>query len=223
MAVTDEAIEQIKDMIVSGELRPGDRLPKENELAERLGLSRSSLREAVRALSLIRVLDVRQGDGTYVSSLEPAVLLEAMKFVLDLHRDDTVLQIMEVRRLIEPIATAMAAVRIPDAGVLELRALLASVSPMSLDEAFLKVDLEFHGRIAAYCGNNILCSMLDALSAPTTRARIWRGLTQENALERTLREHELICEALAAHRPDLAHAWATTHVLGVEEWLRRAL
>ena len=64
MALTDEAIERIKEMIVSGELRPGDRLPKEADLAERLGLSRNSLREAVKALSLIRVLDVRQGDGT---------------------------------------------------------------------------------------------------------------------------------------------------------------
>src|SRR5262245_48960983 len=75
MAVTDEAIEKIKGMIVSGALRPGDRLPKESELAADLGLSRNSLREAVRALSLIRILDVRQGDGTYVTSLDPQLLL----------------------------------------------------------------------------------------------------------------------------------------------------
>ena len=63
--VTDQAIEKIKQMIVAGELRPGDKLPKERDLAERLGLSRNSLREAVRALTLIRVLETRQGDGTY--------------------------------------------------------------------------------------------------------------------------------------------------------------
>src|SRR4051794_23886901 len=85
VALTDEAIERIKGMIVSGELRPGDRLPKEADLAIRLGLSRSSLREAVRALSLIRVLDVRQGDGTYVTSLRPEVLLDTVGFVLDFH------------------------------------------------------------------------------------------------------------------------------------------
>ena len=75
MTVTDEAIEKIKGMIVSGALRPGDRLPKESELAADLGLSRNSLREAVRALSLIRILDVRQGDGTYVTDLDVSQLL----------------------------------------------------------------------------------------------------------------------------------------------------
>ena len=103
MAVTDEAIEKIKEMIIKGRLRPGDRLPKEADLAAELGLSRSSLREAVRALSLIHVLDVRQGDGTYVTSLEPARLLEAMSFVVDFHRDDTVLEFLEVRRILAQI------------------------------------------------------------------------------------------------------------------------
>src|SRR5436190_23491370 len=92
MAVTDEAIEQIKEMIVSGRLRPGQRLPKEADLAAQLGLSRNSLREAVKALSLMRVLDVRQGDGTYVTSLEPSLLLDALSFIVDVHHDATVLE-----------------------------------------------------------------------------------------------------------------------------------
>src|SRR6266508_4936460 len=122
MALTDEAIDRIKEMIVSGELHPGDRLPREADLAERLGLSRNSLREAVRALTLIHVLDVRQGDGTYVTSLEPPLLLDAMTFVVDFHRDDTVLEFLEVRRILEPAATAMAALNMTDQQVAELRA-----------------------------------------------------------------------------------------------------
>src|ERR1700704_6899695 len=74
--VTRDAIESIRELIVSGEWGPGTRLPREADLAAQLGLSRNSLREAVRALSLARVLEVRQGDGTYVSSLEPSELLE---------------------------------------------------------------------------------------------------------------------------------------------------
>ena len=109
MAVTDDAILRVKDMIVSGELMPGDRLPREADLAERLGLSRSSLREAVKALSLVRVLDVRQGDGTYVTSLEPEILLETIGFVADFHQDRTLLHVLEVRRMLESAATALAA------------------------------------------------------------------------------------------------------------------
>ena len=115
MAVTDEAIEKMKAMITSGALRAGDRLPREADLAAELGLSRSSLREAVRALSLVNILDVRRGDGTYVTSLEPRLLLEALSFIVDFHRDDTVLkQLLRVRRILEPAATAMAAERITD-------------------------------------------------------------------------------------------------------------
>ena len=104
MAVTDQAIAGIKDMITSGRLAPGDRLPPEKELSEELGLSRSSLREAVKALEVIRVLDVRRGDGTYVTSLEPNLLLEAMSFVADLHQDDSILELFAVRRILEPVA-----------------------------------------------------------------------------------------------------------------------
>src|SRR5437764_5143578 len=97
-------------MIVSGELGPGERLPKEADLADRLGLSRNSLREAVKALSLIHVLDVRQGDGTYVTSLEPRLLFDPISFVAEFHRDDTVLEFLQVRRILEPAATAMATI-----------------------------------------------------------------------------------------------------------------
>src|SRR6478609_2560305 len=115
MALTDEAIVRIKEMIVSGQLRPGDRLPREADLAETLGLSRNSLREAVKALSLMNVLDVRQGDGTYVTSLDPELLLDALTFVVDFHRDESVLEFLRVRRILEPAAAAMAALRVsPD-------------------------------------------------------------------------------------------------------------
>jgi DNA-binding FadR family transcriptional regulator len=223
MALTDEAIEKIKAMILGGELRPGDRLPKEAELADRLGLSRNSLREAVKALSLIRVLDVRQGDGTYVTSLEPSLLLEAMGFVVDFHRDDTVLHFLEVRRILEPAAAALAATRMSAEDVAKLREICQQLAPDPSIEALVQNDLEFHRLIAAGTGNTVLCSLIDGISGPTTRARIWRGLTQEGAVARTREQHQAILEAIAAHRPDVAQSWATVHIDGVEEWLRRAL
>ena len=223
MAVTDEAIEKIKAMIVSGALRAGDRLPKEADLAAELGLSRSSLREAVRALSLINILDVRRGDGTYVTSLEPTVMLEALSFIVDFHRDASVLEFLQVRRILEPAATAMAAERVTDAEVADLRGLLDRLGPQPEIDDLVASDLEFHRRIAAESGNSVLCSLLDTISAPTTRARVWRGLTQSGARERTLDEHRAIVDALASHDPDVARSWATVHIANVEHWLSSVL
>ncbi|MDX3850505.1 FadR/GntR family transcriptional regulator [Streptomyces sp. AK02-01A] len=223
MAVTDEAIEKIKEMIVSGALRPGDRLPKESELAAELGLSRNSLREAVRALSLIRILDVRQGDGTYVTSLDPQLLLEAMSFVVDFHRDDTVLEFLAVRRILEPAATAMASARITEAQLDALGAQLDALGPEPSVEQLVASDLEFHRGIVQTSGNSVLCSLLDGLSGPTTRARVWRGLTQEDAVSRTLHEHRAILAALRDRDAEAARSWATVHIASVEMWLRSTL
>ncbi|MFB7600110.1 FadR/GntR family transcriptional regulator [Streptomyces sp. NPDC056160] len=223
MAVTDEAIEKIKGMIVSGALRPGDRLPKESELAAGLGLSRNSLREAVRALSLMRILDVRQGDGTYVTSLDPQLLLEALSFVVDFHRDDTVLEFLAVRRILEPAATALAASRIDERRLSALDAQLDALGGSPSVEELVAADLEFHRGIVGSSGNSVLCSLLDGLSGPTTRARIWRGLTQEDAVGRTLREHRAILGALRDRDAEAARSWATVHIASVEQWLRSTL
>jgi DNA-binding FadR family transcriptional regulator len=223
MAVTDDAIEAIKQMIVAGELGPGDRLPREADLADRLGLSRSSLREAVRALTLIKVLTVRQGDGTYVTSLDPAMLMDALGFVVDFHRDDSVLQFLEVRRILEPAAAAIAAVTMPREDIDDLAHLLDELPADPDIEELVANDIQFHGRIVAATGNPLLCSLLEALSGRTQRARMWRGLTQETAVQRTLDEHRAIQRALAGRDPEAARSWALVHIAGVEDWLRHAL
>jgi DNA-binding FadR family transcriptional regulator len=145
-----------------------------------------------------------------------------MSFVVDFHRDDTVLQFLEVRRILEPAATAMAAQGMSDQEIAELAVMLDALDDAGVD-ALVANDLEFHRRIAAGAGNAVLSSLLETLSAPTTRARIWRGLTQEGAVARTREQHFAIYEAMAARQPDVARALATVHVAGVEDWLRRAL
>ncbi|WP_285725519.1 FadR/GntR family transcriptional regulator [Psychromicrobium xiongbiense] len=224
MALTDEAINKIKGMIVAGELAAGDRLPPEKELSEKLGLSRSSLREAVKALEIVRVLDVRRGDGTYVTSLEPQMLNEAISFVVDLHQDSTVLEIFAVRRMLEPAAAAMAASKLSPDGVAALRANISSVNAADTTiEELVENDLQFHRLINQASGNQYLLSLLDGMSSSTIRARIWRGLTQEGAVERTLNEHAAIADALSRGDGELARALVTAHVSGVEGWLRKAL
>ncbi|MFD5214461.1 FadR/GntR family transcriptional regulator [Microbacterium sp. NPDC058345] len=223
MAVTDEAIDKIKAMIVSGELGPGDRLPPEKELSERLGLSRNSMREAVKALEVIRVLDVRRGDGTYVTSLEPHLLLEAISFVVDMHDDDSLLELFAVRRMLESQATGLAAGNASDDEAQALLDEIDSVDPgsVSIDD-LVAHDVRFHREIVRLTGNDYLASLIESLSSQTIRARVWRGLTEQGASERTLSEHRAIAEAIADHDSALATSLATAHVAGVERWLRQA-
>ena len=222
MAVTDDAILRIKEMIVSGELHPGDRLPPEKELGERLGVSRSSLREAVKALEVIRVLDVRRGDGTYVTSLEPRLLMEAMNFVVDLHTDQSVLEIFAVRRILEPAATGMAAAGLDDEQLARLEALLAETDAAASIESLVEHDLAFHQAIVEGAGNEYLSRLVESMQSGTQRARVWRGLTQHDAAERTIAEHRAILDALHERDAELASALALSHIAGIERWLREA-
>jgi GntR family transcriptional regulator, transcriptional repressor for pyruvate dehydrogenase complex len=221
MRITDEAMNKIRQMIVSGELSPGDRLPREADLAERLGLSRNSLREAINALALVGVLDVRQGDGTYVTSLDPSLLLASMGFVVELHQDSSVLEMFDVRRILEPAAAMRAAKSMSVEEISEARRHLDSLAAEPSVEELVANDMEFHRLIAAGSRNQVLCSLVDGLRHPTYRARVWRGFTQEGAVPRTLAEHHAILDAIAARDPDLAYSWMTVHISGVEHWLRQ--
>jgi DNA-binding FadR family transcriptional regulator len=226
MALTDDAIDTIKSLIIAGEFPPGSRLPREDDLAQRLGLSRSSLREAVRALTAMQILVTKQGDGTYVSSLEPHLLLENLSFVADVSRGETAMQLLQVRRLLEQQATALAATRITDADVKRLAAILErsrSAADAEDVEEFIRCDMEFHRGIAALVGNPVLAMLLEVLSTQTQRVRILRGTRVGRAIEHVHREHETILSALAARDAQLAGAAAAVHVAAVERWLAESL
>ncbi len=220
--MTDETILRIKNMILSGELSPGDRLPPEKELSERLGVSRSSLREAVKALDMFRVLDVRRGDGTYVTSLQPTVLTEALAFVIELHQDSTVLELLEVRRILEAAAVRKAVLAISNKDLARLQEEVTIGTDIGVEE-LVEHDLRFHGLIARASGNDYLASLLDSLSPSLVRARVWRGLTEAGAVSRTIGEHRAVVGAMMARDADVAAAAMTMHISGVEAWLRTTL
>ncbi len=220
-SVTHDAIESIRELIASGQWGPGTRLPRETDLAAQLGLSRNSLREAVRALSLARVLEVRQGDGTYVSSLEPHDLLEPTRFATHLLRGSTVLELFEVRRMLEPEAAAMTALRADDGVKAALRVELDRMfAAGDRVEDLVEADTAFHDVIGQAPGNAVLRSLLQSLSTSTVRARLWHGMADSVALDTARAEHTRIYEAIVAGDPDLARAATTMHIASNETWLR---
>ena len=221
--VTEEAIDKIRERIVTGAWGPGDRLPKESQLAAELGLSRNSLREAVRALSQLRVLEVRQGDGTYVSSLEPDLLLESTGFISHLLLGETEIELYEVRRILEAAAAALAAGRIDQQERSELAEILERMQRAKNVEELVEADVAFHAVIARAAGNAVLASLLASLSTRTMRVRLWHGRAADDALDETREEHRRIYEAIVAGDAELARAAATAHIASGERWLRAQL
>jgi len=220
-SVTEDAIANIRRMILAGELRAGDRLPPENDLSAQLNVSRSSLRETVRALALLGVLATRQGDGTYVTSLEPDVLLEATAFVVDLMPETLDHELLQVRRILEPAATEIAASRITDLQLADLHACMQQIeSATSMEERF-EADVRFHNLIVEASGNRTLASLNRSMSSRTLRLQRWRAATEPSVFARASAEHQAIYQALVARDGELARAVDMTHIAGGEASLRQ--
>ena len=223
MAVTDEAILRIKEMIIAGELAPATAcLPRRSSASDSASPA-VSLREAVKALEVIRVLDVRRGDGTYVTSLEPRLLLEAMSFVVDLHDDHSVLEIFAVRRILEPAAASLAAGHADEADLERLRETVASVDHAAASRASSRTT-------STSTAASPRRPATPTSRASSTRCRATRCAPASGAASprRTpsnapCQEHHAILDAIAAGDADLASALTVVHVSGVEQWLRSAL
>lgn len=219
---TDEAIRRIVELISVGHYTAGSRLPPESQLAATLGLSRNSMREAVKALEQAKILDVRRGDGTYVTSLRPQLLLHGMKLAIGLLDPRYLVELAEVRRLLEPAATGLAATRISDEELAGVRASLDAMRACEDDvEELIRHDYEFHRGIVRGTGNDLLESLLDGLHAPTLRGRVWRARTEVDSTAASIREHEALYAALAARDPGLAEAIALAHVASTQAWVRQ--
>ncbi|WP_116953533.1 FadR/GntR family transcriptional regulator [Jiangella endophytica] len=224
MSRTEEVVDGIKRMILEGALRPGDRLPIEKELAEVLGVSRGPLREGVSALSILGILNTRQGDGTYVTNLDVTRLLAPMGFVVDIHGDLAAQHTHAVRRLLECEAARLAATRITDDALQEAAELLDEAARIvgqepQHHERLIETDIAFHRIIAVHSDNPVLVGLVEAFAGRTVRGRLWRSLHEEGADRRTHEEHVAILRALEARDPEAARIRMANHLIGVEESL----
>jgi GntR family transcriptional regulator, transcriptional repressor for pyruvate dehydrogenase complex len=217
---TDQALAKIKELISSGEFTAGSRLPTERKLTQQFGVSRSSLREAVRALALVGVLESRVGDGTYVTTLEPDLLLTGIGFVSDLVEAGSLIEIHQVRRILEAAATRLATPRLTDDDFERLRDCLQRMEDANGVPAFIEADAAFHRVILDACGNSALASLIQNLSSGTLRARLWQSVVARGATEATLAAHQNIYNALVARDEDTAAAADVMHLAIAEEWLR---
>jgi DNA-binding FadR family transcriptional regulator len=221
---TDVVVESIRQMLIDGRLRPGDRLPVEKDLAAALGVSRNPLREGVRALSMMGVLETRQGDGTYVTKLDPSILLAPLGFVVDLQDGSGTHHLHAVRRILETEAAASAALQIGSADLDAAAELLRhNEAELILEEpnheTVIENDITFHRIIAEAAGNPVLAALIAALGGRTMRDRLRRSISQPGADETAHREHLSILAALTAQDPERARTRMAAHLFTVEDYL----
>jgi DNA-binding FadR family transcriptional regulator len=220
---TDVVINGIKRLVLDGVLGPGGRLPIEKDLAAQLGVSRGSLREGVRALVHLGVLETRQGDGTYVTALDAGRLLSPLGFLAELPTPGNSAQLLSVRRILEAESAALAALAIDADGLEALAESLAradaAIRPDGTDiEAFLDADTDFHIRIARATGNPALAALIENLIGSTTRTRVIRAMSDRGAVPATQTEHYAVLTELRRHDPQRARIRMEAHLLGVEEF-----
>jgi GntR family transcriptional regulator, transcriptional repressor for pyruvate dehydrogenase complex len=165
--LVDLAVSQLREQVLSGQWPVGSRLPAETELAQRLEVGRSTIREAIRALVHAGLLETRQGSGTYVRSVTPGADWEPRL------RRAAVLEVYEVREALEVQAARLAARRRTETDIAALRACLAERERVRADVAsFVEADLDFHRAVVAAAHNPLLAEMFDSFAAVLREALI---------------------------------------------------
>lgn len=225
-SLSDGIVEQVVDLISRDVLKPGDRLPSERELCKRLGVGRSSLREALRSLAVMGIIDGRVGDGTFVSNNNKRYLEKTLQWGLLLDRK-RVQDLIETRLMLESQTAFLAAQRVTteniDAIEETLRGMEASIAA---PDKYLEFDLQFHLTIARATQNSILYSLLSMIRGYLQE---WiKGSLAEPSTEGTdtraklsLLEHQKILDALRRGEADQAQRAMTEHILSSSVDLQR--
>ena len=213
-SVAEMVVRRILDMVTARALKPGDQLPPERDLAESLGVSRPSVREAIRGLAILGVVQSRQGGGAYITKLDGDALLGPIQFFLSLE-DVNIRELYDARSLIESDVARRAAVHMDGATLTQLTEILeAQKSTLTDARAFRLSDFAFHEAIWGGCGNAFLKRIGESLNVLGLEFRR-RASETSGVLEQSYTDHCRLLAALKARDPDAAAKAAETHMQNV--------
>lgn len=217
-----EITRKLLEYLLSGAVQPGSKIPSERQLAEGLGVGRSAVREAIKSLSLLGLLDVRQGDGTYLSRSGSDLLPSVIEWGL-LLEEPNLIDLLEARTEIEVVVAGLAASRAGEEERAALRARLEAMRAAGPDvDAYVEADIAFHLEIASASGNQILANLLSSLRS---LLRVWadRVLHHAGETDTSLAMHEPIVEAIERGDADAARAAMQAHMDRANRRLHDAL
>ncbi|GGH81889.1 GntR family transcriptional repressor for pyruvate dehydrogenase complex [Pullulanibacillus pueri] len=220
--IYEVVIDELLQMISTGKLRPGDKVASVQQLAENFQVGRSAIREALSALRVMGLVEMRQGEGTYIREHSPRALAEAMFNTL-LMKEEDIKELLEVRKILEVGAVSAAAQHWNEHDLLTLETALEEMQTAGNEELGEKADFAFHMAIAKASQNSLLVHLMTNVSEIMVEAmretrKLWL-FSQETTVEKIYQEHREIFQAVKERNATLAQERMLSHLERVEETL----
>ena len=212
--IPEQVARDLEQLLQDGVWKAGDQIPPERDLATRFGVSRASVRDALRILELQGWVQIRQGEGTKVASAADSF---GQHLRNRLHQPGFVAELFELRRILEPAAAEMAALRASKPTLDQLEALLHAQSRAFTDKyLFVEADLEFHRLLAKASSNSVLHEVIQLLGLELRQTRI-SSTARRFRPQNTLSEHQRIFEAIKNQDPQAARQAMVAHLTTIEK------
>jgi GntR family transcriptional regulator, transcriptional repressor for pyruvate dehydrogenase complex len=220
--VATQIARRLVEYIISGEIEPGARMPSERQLAEAFGVGRSAMREALKSLSMIGLVDVRQGDGTYLKKADAALLPQIIEWGLLIGEQRT-MDLVEARQFIEIDLAELAAIRRTDEDLADMERYLRRMERSFNDStAFVEADVAFHLKIAEAARNSVLRDIHSSIQA-LLRAWIGRVIAAADSAVPSFEEHIPVFDAVRDQDPERAKLAMEAHMTSAAKRLESTL
>ena len=213
--IYEEIVRQVKAMIADGKLKGGDRLPPERDLAEKFVVSRTSVREALRALESLGLVEIRPGEGTFVRQVSIDALIEPLALLMVSQREATV-ELFEARRLLEPSLAALAAARATPDEIQEMERILEEQArEIDAGRTGLAQDAQFHAAIGTAAHNRAITRIAHAIMDLLSQSRE-ESLNTPGRPTRSHEDHRRVLAAISRHDSEGARKAMLEHLEAVE-------
>jgi len=213
----EQIVQQIEDSILKGTLKAGDQLPSERELALKFGVSRTAVREAVKALHEKGLVEAYSGRGTFITNGTSQAVRQSIDLMMRIDQADGSVYLAEVRQILEPEIAALAATRIQEPQLVLMREAFAVMSDALKDpDAYIEADLDFHLALAEAAENPLILSLLDSIVGLLREQRI-KIFFEDGGPQRGQYHHARILAAIERRDPEASRAAMRDHLQQVRE------
>jgi len=213
----EQIVQQIEASVLDGTLKPGDQLPAERELAQRLGVSRTAVREAVKALREKGLVEAYSGRGTFVTDGTSQAARQSFDLMIRVGQQESSPHLAELRLILEPGIAALAAERLKDEDVAAMREAVAVMDRSQKDPAaYIEADLDFHLALAEAVANPLILSLIDSIVGLLREQRI-KIFNVEGGPQRGQLHHKRILEAVERRDPEMARSAMRAHLEQVRQ------